>query len=92
MENYVPVLITGQSIRPQLIIYSPFLSSLYCWIKCVVPQSTPKLDLRGAYHLIRVKEGDEWKTAFRTKFGLFQCTGMPFGLCNAPAAFQYFIN
>ena len=51
-----------------------------------------KLDIRGAYNLIRMAEGDEWKTAFRTRYGLFESLLMPFGLTNAPATFQAYIN
>jgi hypothetical protein len=37
-------------------------------------------------------EGEEWKTAFRTHYGLFESLVMPFGLMNTPASFQHFIN
>lgn len=50
------------------------------------------LDLRGAYNLLRIAAGEEWKTAFRTRYGLFEYCVMPFGLCNAPASFQTMIN
>jgi hypothetical protein len=51
-----------------------------------------QLDIQDAYHRIRIRKGDEWKTAFRTRYGHFEYTVMPFGLANAPATFQSYIN
>jgi hypothetical protein len=51
-----------------------------------------KLDIQGTYNLVRMAEGEEWKIAFRTRYGLFESLVMPFGLTNAPASFQHFIN
>lgn len=50
------------------------------------------IDLKNAYNLLCIKEGDEWKTAFRTHLGLYECIVMPFRLTNAPATFQAFIQ
>jgi hypothetical protein len=43
-----------------------------------------KLDLKNGYNLIPIAEDDEWKTAFRTRYGLFEYLTMPFGLCTRP--------
>lgn len=51
-----------------------------------------KIDLKDAYYRIRIRPGDEWKTAFRTRYGHYEYLVMLFGLTNAPAAFQAYIN
>jgi hypothetical protein len=51
-----------------------------------------KLDVRKAYHRLRIAPGDKWKTAFRTCYGHYEYTVVPFGLVNASTAFKGHIN
>jgi hypothetical protein len=51
-----------------------------------------KLDVRWGYNNVRIREGDEWKAAFRTNRGLFEPLVMFFGLTNSPATFQTMMN
>ena len=51
-----------------------------------------KINLKDGYHLIRIRAEDEWKKAFRTRYGHYKYKVMPFSLVNAPATFQAMMN
>jgi len=51
-----------------------------------------KMDLRGVYNLVRIADGDKWKTAFRTCYGSYEFFVMHYSLTNTPASFQHFMN
>ena len=51
-----------------------------------------KMDLKNGFNLIQLREGDEWKSAFRTCYGLYEFQVMPFRLTNAPSTFQDMMN
>ncbi|PRP74586.1 retrotransposable element protein [Planoprotostelium fungivorum] len=68
----------------------PLIDEMLDWIRSA--KIFTALDLKDAYWLVRIKKGNEWKTAFRTRYGLFEYLVMPFGLSNCPGNFQSKVN
>ena len=75
-------------------IHNKYLIPMMTELKDQVKDSRifTKLDLKDGFNLIRIRKGDEWKTAFRTRHGPYEYKVMPFALVNAPATFQTMMN
>ena len=70
----------------------PLISDIMDKIKASRAKYFTKFDIRWGYNNVRIKEGDQWKAAFKTNIGLFEPTVMFFGLCNSLATFQAMMN
>ena len=70
----------------------PLISDIMDKIKASGAKYFTKFDIQWGYNNVQIKDGDQWKAAFKTNIGLFEPTVMFFGLCNSPATFQAMMN
>ena len=68
----------------------PLVNEMLDWL--FKAKNFTKLDLQNAYYRLHIKEGDEWKIAFKTQYSHFEYCVLPFGLTNTPVTFQLYIH
>ena len=91
---WLPILGLKNQTKPDLKTLDKYLLPLTSELLDTLSKAKifTKIDLKHAYHLVRIAAGDEWKTTFWTRYESFEWLIMPFGLTNAPGGFQRFLN
>ncbi|KAG5735420.1 hypothetical protein E4T56_gene12784 [Termitomyces sp. T112] len=93
LKEYLNNMLGKGFIRPSISAAgTPVLDSVWTIGDSTNAKIYTKIDLRSGYNNVWIAPGHEWKTAFCTRYGLFEYLVMPFKMTNSPATFQYFMN